>query len=114
MKKNNLVKLLLTSLISISSIGSISTLSTSCEKKEYSTIIYVTDVTLDSSSITLSPNKTKQLTATVYPEDATDKSVTWSSDNENVATVNQDGLVTAHLVGETIITATTNNGKTST
>ena len=45
------------------------------------------------------------MTATVLPEDATDNSVTWGSDNEDVATVNADGTVTAVSVGEAAITA---------
>ena len=53
---------------------------------------------------------TVQLTAVVQPEDATDKSVTWSSDNEAVATVDETGLVTAVSVGTVTITVTTNDG----
>ena len=50
-----------------------------------------------------------QLDATVLPEDATDKSLTWSSGNPNVATV-ENGLVTAVGEGTTTITATANDG----
>ena len=50
------------------------------------------------------------LTATVYPENATNKDVTWSSDNENAATVDANGKVTAVGEGEAIITATANDG----
>ena len=50
------------------------------------------------------------LTATVYPENATNKDVTWSSDNENAATVDANGTVTAVGEGEAIITATANDG----
>ena len=49
------------------------------------------------------------LTATVYPENATNKDVTWSSDNENAATVGANGTVTAVGEGEAIITATAND-----
>ena len=55
---------------------------------------------------------TLQLTATVLPENASNKTVTWSSDNPSVATVNQDGLVTGVQFSNWTarITATTSNG----
>lgn len=46
------------------------------------------------------------LTVTVSPDDAADKSVTWSSDKLSVATVDQNGLVTAVAIGTAITTAT--------
>ena len=61
----------------------------------------------------LKDGETLQLTATVSPETATDKTVTWESSNQNVATVSNDGLVTAHsTIGSARITATANNGIT--
>ena len=53
--------------------------------------------------------KTK-LTATVMPNDVMDKTVTWTSDDKNVATVDEFGMVTAVGIGETSVTATTNSG----
>ena len=53
--------------------------------------------------------QTATLKATVAPEDATDKSVTWDSDNETVATV-VDGVVTAVAEGTANITVTTTDG----
>lgn len=53
---------------------------------------------------------TKQLTATVTPETAVDKSVTWSSDKENIATVDSSGMVTGIAKGNCKITATTVDG----
>ncbi|MCL2805193.1 MAG: Ig-like domain-containing protein [Treponema sp.] len=50
------------------------------------------------------------LTFTVLPEDASNKSVEWSSDNESVAAVNENGEVTAISVGEAVITATAKDG----
>jgi uncharacterized protein YjdB len=50
---------------------------------------------------------TEQLTATVEPADATDSSVRWSSDNESVATVDADGLVTGAAEGTATVTVTT-------
>ena len=72
--------------------------------------ILATSIELDETSAELTEGETLQLTVTVLPEDATDKTVTWTSSDEAVATVNTDGLVTAVAPGETIITATTNDG----
>lgn len=58
----------------------------------------------------MAPNATKQLTAVVYPTDAANKNVTWTSDNNAVATVDGTGLVTAKAVGKATITATTADG----
>lgn len=71
----------------------------------------VTGISLNEAQITFSNiADTKQLVATVLPEDATDKSVTWSSSNEQVCKVSAAGLVTATGIGSTLITATTVDG----
>ena len=67
--------------------------------------VAVSEVVLDSTEAELHVGETLQLTATVLPEDAGDKSVIWSSNNEEVATVDQSGLVTAVALGEATITA---------
>lgn len=72
--------------------------------------VSVTGVSLDHDSISLSPGSTMQLTATVEPADAADQSVTWSSDNEGVATVKADGLVTGAAEGTATVTVTTTDG----
>ena len=64
----------------------------------------VTSVTLDKTSISLKVKETATLTATVAPEDATDKTVTWTSSNDGIATV-KDGVVTAVSLGTATITA---------
>lgn len=56
-------------------------------------------------------NETVQINATVYPETADNKTLTWSSSNESVATVDSDGLVTIHQNGSAVITAKAVNGK---
>lgn len=81
--------------------------SASCEVTVEIGTIYVTGITLDQSDINLIPGESARLTATVSPSDATDMSVIWSSANENVATVDNTGNVTAVGKGETVITATT-------
>ena len=73
-------------------------------------VVPVTGVSLDESSITLDVGGNQTLTATVTPEDATNKKVRWSSDNEAVATVSEDGVVTAVAGGTAVITATTHDG----
>ncbi len=68
-----------------------------------------------SSTVTLNePGKTQQLTATVSPATTTNKTVTWSSNKPEFATVDENGLVTAVGVGTATITVMTSNGKTST
>ena len=74
-----------------------------------SVIYKVTKVELDKISLTLDVNESETLTATVEPTNATNKNVTWSSNNETVATVN-NGLVTAITPGTATITVTTADG----
>ena len=74
----------------------------------------VTGVTLDPTSLSLFTGDTATLTATVEPENATNKNVTWSSDKPEVATVD-NGKVTAKAAGTATITVTTEDGcKTAT
>lgn len=70
----------------------------------------VSGVTLDQAKAGIGVGKTLQLTATVTPENATNKTVRWMSSNEFVASVNEDGVVTGLAEGEAIITVITNNG----
>ena len=65
----------------------------------------VESITLDKESATLFIGDTLTLTATVTPDTATDKSITWTSSNGTVATVDQNGKVTARSVGAATITA---------
>ena len=73
-------------------------------------VVSVTGVSLNESSITLDVGGSKTLAATVTPENATNKKVRWTSDNETVATVSEDGVVTAVAGGTAVITATTHDG----
>lgn len=66
--------------------------------------VAVESVTLDESAITLIEEETQTLTATVLPADATNKNVTWESDDEDVATVSNTGVVTAVGAGDATIT----------
>jgi uncharacterized protein YjdB len=73
-------------------------------------VIPVTGVSLNKTSTTIISGNTEQLTATVTPSNATNQTVTWSSNNESKATVNSTGLVIAGGVGTATITATTADG----
>ena len=82
-----------------------------CELEVKHQVIPVYGITIgDCPTGLLQTGDTHQLTANVAPENATDKSVTWSSSNTQVATVDSDGLVTAISEGSVTITATTNDG----
>ena len=72
--------------------------------------VAVTGITLDKEAIQLKVGKTTKLTATVEPDNATDKTVVWSSGDETVATVSEDGTVTAVAEGTATITAGTPDG----
>ena len=83
--------------------------------KEYtlnikSATVPVTGVTLDQESLTLQEKGSVTLTATVKPDNATNKTVTWESSDTNIATVSEDGKVTAISAGNTTITATAADG----
>ena len=75
----------------------------------------VTEVTLDKTKLILTEGETETLTATVKPDNADNRKVTWSSDKTEVATVDGDGRVTAVKAGEAVVTVTTEDGgKTAT
>ena len=67
--------------------------------------VEVGSITLDQSALDLDRGKTVTLIATVLPENATDKTVSWVSNNASVATVDTEGHVTAVGSGQTTITA---------
>lgn len=68
--------------------------------------VEVSGIALDVSEVTLTEGKTLALTATVSPTNATDPSMTWTSSDEGVATVDETGVVTAIATGTATITAT--------
>jgi len=73
-------------------------------------VIEVTSISLNKSSLSLQPEESETLTATVKPDNATDKSVSWSSDMKSVATVDNNGKVTAKAAGTATITCKANDG----
>lgn len=81
---------------------------TYCEKED--NVISVQSVTLDETSLSLSVGDTERLVATVTPDDATNKNVVWSSSDEAVATVDQNGIITAIKEGQATITVSSTDG----
>ena len=73
--------------------------------------IQVLGVTLDKQTMSLTAGSTGTLTATINPSDAANKSLTWISDNTAVATVNENGKVTAVAEGTANITVKTVDGE---
>lgn len=73
-------------------------------------IIKPTGISVDKTSVILEEGNTEKITATVSPANATNKTVKWSSDNTQVATVSNAGIITAVRDGSANITVTTFNG----
>lgn len=71
--------------------------------------VHVTGVSLNKNSTSLTVGETETLTATVSPNNATNKNVTWSSSNTSIATVS-NGQISAMATGNAIITVTTTDG----
>lgn len=76
-------------------------------------VIPVESVSLDQEKATIKVGKTVTLIATINPSYATDKSLTWQTSDNKIATV-ADGIVTGVAEGKVTITVTTSNGKTAT
>ena len=82
----------------------------SCKVTVKAKTVSVTEVTLDKTELTLTEGETETLTATVKPDNADNRKVTWSSDKTDVATVDGAGKVTAVKAGEAVVTVTTEDG----
>ncbi len=75
--------------------------------------IKISNIILNETNISINVGETKQITITIEPNNATNKTVTWTSSNENIATV-ENGKVTAITEGTRNIIATSENGISST
>ena len=95
-------------------IISCTTNSVYCDLFTFTYEVMPTSISLDNTSLDLTTDNEETLSATVLPTNATDKTVTWTSDDEGVATVSTSGTVTAVGTGSATITATTVNGLTAT
>ncbi len=77
--------------------------------------VAVTEVIMNSSTVTIEEGYTARVNVIVLPNEATNKNVRWTSSNKVVATISEDGLITAQSPGTATITATTESGsKTAT
>lgn len=85
----------------------------SCEITVVDKIIAPTSITLSSSEEFLLVGEKLKLNAVILPETANDRSIRWTSENTEVATVDETGVVEAHSIGVTEITATTSNNKSA-
>ncbi len=72
--------------------------------------VHVTGVSLDKSALSLSTGSVARLTALLSPENATDKSMSWASNNPAVASVDSSGNITAASAGTAVITVTAADG----
>lgn len=70
----------------------------------------IASITLNSESLEIRKNHQAQLSATVAPTNATDTRIVWSSTNENVAKVSEEGIVSAIAPGDAVIKATSQDG----
>lgn len=77
-------------------------------------VIEVEAIQITPETLMVEIGKTAQLTATVLPEDATDKSITWESSDETLLTVTDTGLVTALTIGNGTVTVRATNGVSKT
>ena len=80
----------------------------------YQDYVPVESIALSPSSFTLNVPDTQQITASILPENATNKTLTWSSSNPSNLSVDENGLVTAVASGSATITATSENGISAT
>lgn len=78
--------------------------SATCSVKVSAKIVAVTSITLDKTSLSMQVGDTETLTATIKPEDATDKTIVWTSSDEAVVSVS-NGKITALKSGKATITA---------
>lgn len=76
-----------------------------------SDIVNVKDISLGSKAEYIGINSTVQLTATVTPENATNKTVTWSTSDNTIATVDNTGKVTGHKAGSVVVISESADGK---
>lgn len=84
------------------------------QKTKEPTTIVATNIKINESEINIKEGESKKLTATIMPENVTDKNVKWKSNDEDIATISSTGEIIAKKAGTVEITATSSNGKTDT
>lgn len=103
-------KAIMSGIISVVSVL-FSFLAVSCSTTEEEESIRVEDISIEPQSVRLTPGETCALEAVIVPENATNKNVLWSSSDENVATVDPDGVLTAAGEGRTVVKAISEDGR---
>ena len=77
-------------------------------------VVMPTDLYISREAATVPVNVTIPMKAAVFPRNATDRSVTWSSSDSGIASISSSGVITTKAVGSATITCKTSNGKTAT
>ena len=104
MKKSKTLLIISLAALGLAGCNPAASSSTISNSESTSEKIAVSDITLSASSLSMMKGETQTITATVLPENATDKSLTFASDNESVATVTNEGVVAAVSKGSATIT----------
>ena len=73
-------------------------------------VVKVTAIDLNESAITIGVDESKKITASITPNDATNKGITWTSKDSSIATVNSNGVIVGKKEGTTTVTAKTKDG----
>ena len=73
--------------------------------------VVISEINVEPKEMSLKAGRTASITATLLPENADDKTVYWYSNNTEVATVSDDGVVTAHAPGTAVITVAARTGE---
>lgn len=104
---NGLVKALSAGNATITAITEDGGLTATCE---ITVTVPVTGISLNKQETTIYAEDTEQLVATILPENATNKNVSWTSDKVDIVTVSENGLITGISEGSAVITVTTEDG----
>ena len=99
---------------SSSSSSNKSSTSSTKETSAVPTTIVATDIKINENIASMKEGESQKLTATIIPENVTEKNITWNSSDENIATISSNGEVVAKKAGIVEITVTSSNGKTNT
>lgn len=78
------------------------------------TTITATEMKIDQDNFSMEIGDTKKLTVSITPDNVTDKNITWKSNDESIATINEEGEITAKKSGVVSIIASTSNGEIDT
>lgn len=96
------------------SSSSTSKSSTTSSTSSSITTIAATEIKIDQDNCSMEIGDTKKLTASITPDNVTNKTITWKSNDEGIATINEEGEITAKKSGVVSIIASTSNGEIDT